>query len=556
MFISIILNVEYMDYASRKMWYLKNLLHCKENGWILITHDYIRKHFDELQDSITDRFFEQFEMRRFTLDEVKDVEQYFIPDEIFDSLESNLGTRTAMISSLCSSAYKPLDDELDKIIKSIQAKHPEEKIDGIFHCLEGYESIRKLANNTQCPLISYSFAAFRKPHGYRQTLYQSSLNGHYWDADSCRNRYKKFIAEECCDVPVLSNKEIIALIGKERTLPLISLMAKEPKFEMGICCECYSLVPKVFQDTSFVDDDIFYECKTLYKPEQIKVRSHAAHLNDIQVNREEVHNDPASTILSCRRSTAVQSQIILKVLLWGRTAVMRKKTLPFAFMCTKDYKDVMIADIKELNYFIFGFLIPSNLMFSDEYWRWRMTNPSENEIYKKHLTYICDILSVDYNRLWALPEAERFKYILTTRGCDRQLLIQLCEEGFPYEIDWNVPYSRFDVKTKNGKKSYWRLDKKNEDGSLTTCLEIDASDIESIDFFPLDDMAGFTKIENVFINFQEQNMMTSQEYQYMPKVSGHYVFKVPNDIVGCLIISCTWRHKNVFDYLNKKTNDQ
>ena len=37
MFISIVLNTEYMDIASRSKWYLKNLLHCKENGWILVS---------------------------------------------------------------------------------------------------------------------------------------------------------------------------------------------------------------------------------------------------------------------------------------------------------------------------------------------------------------------------------------------------------------------------------------------------------------------------------------------------------------------------------------
>ncbi len=84
MFVTVIFNVEYIDITSRKMWYLKNLLHCKDNGWIMITHDYIRKHFEELQDSIRDRFIDQFEMRRFTLEEVKDVEQYFLSDDIFD----------------------------------------------------------------------------------------------------------------------------------------------------------------------------------------------------------------------------------------------------------------------------------------------------------------------------------------------------------------------------------------------------------------------------------------------------------------------------------------
>ena len=161
MFVTVIFNVEYMDITSRKMWYLKNLLHCKDNGWIMITHDYIRKHFEELQDSITDRFIDQFEMRRFTFEEVKDVEQYFVSDEIFDGLEKEKGSRTEMLFDLISHPNEELDASLHEIFNQIRQRHPNEKIEGIFHCLEGYESLRKISEEIGCPLINYSFSAFR-----------------------------------------------------------------------------------------------------------------------------------------------------------------------------------------------------------------------------------------------------------------------------------------------------------------------------------------------------------------------------------------------------------
>ena len=546
MFISIVLDVEYMGMPSRKMWYLKNLLHCKENGWILITHDYIRKHFDELQESVNDRFFEQFEMRKFTIDDVKDVEQYYIPDAIFEDKEKSFGSRTEMLSSLYNHNDPILDTCLNDIIGQIKQRHPNEPIEGVFNMLESYESIRTFAKNLNSQLINYSFAAFRKPHGYRQTLYQISTNGYYWGDEDAKRRYAKFL-EEDAELPIFSNAEIIAIIGKERTLPEIKLIEANPKYEIGVCCECFSMVPQVFETTHYTDDDIFYECKKLYTTDQFKVRSHAAHLNDIQVDRSEVHNDPASTILSCKRVTAVQSQIILKALLWKRPAIMRKESLAFSFMCSKDYTSLETADIKALNYFIFGFLIPSELMFSADYWKWRNTNPSEYKIYQRHLTFLFNTLCIPKEVLSMPADKNRLSELLKSRNCDEQLISELVENAEIPSVNWDVATSRFDVVCPKGKKSYWRLDTLNIDGSLTTTLKLNTPGTTTIEFYPLDDVAGFASLQTVELNGLVRNF--DEDYKFMAKTTGKFTFEVdPSDDI--LNVKCTWNYRKINEQLN------
>lgn len=551
MFVSVVFNVEYMDITSRKMWYLKNLLHCKDNGWILITHDYIRKHFEELQDSITDRFIDQFEMRRFTLDEVKDVEQYFVPDEIFDALEKEKGSRTEMLFDLNTQPNQKLNDCLEQIFAQIEQRHPNEKIEGIFHCLEGFESLRSIAEKLHCPLINYSFSAFRKVHGYRQTLYTANLHTYFWDGNECAERYRRYTMENNFSIPVFTNKELIAMIGKEHTLPLIQLMGSKPKYEMGICCECFSLMPPVFKNKRYVDDDIFYECKQLYGSDNLKVRSHAAHLNDIQVDRNEVHNDPVSTILSCKRLTAVQSQILLKVLLWGRTTVTKTNCLAFSYLCEDNYSSDNIASIHGLNYFIFGHLIPSDLMFSDEYWKWRLTNPSETEIYWRHLDFLFNALGIDKARALSLDGKDRFKYLLEARECDKELINILLGDEVINNINWDVASSQFDIVSPNRTKSYWRIDTENEDGSLTSKLSVEAEGAIAVKFYPLYDVAGFAKLNEVMINGKEieldHNMST---FKYMPKNKGCFEFPISNQNDSQLVIECNWVYKKVNDYLS------
>ena len=550
MFVSVIFNVEYMDITSRKMWYLKNLFHCKENGWALVTHEFLYNHFEELQDSITDRFFDQFEMRRFSLDEVKDVEQYFVPDEIFDGLEKEDGSRTEMLFDLNKNPNPDLEHYLQLIFTRIQERHPDEKIDGIFHCLESFESLRRIANLLQCPLINYSFSAFRKVHGYRQTLYFAN-NGFFWNAKECKNRFELFIDEKDSALPIFTNEELIAIIGKEHTLPLIQLINSQPKYEMGICCECFSLVPSVFADKPYTDDDIFYECKKLFGSDKLKVRSHAAHLNDIQVDRNEVHNDPVSTILSCKRLTAVQSQILLKVLLWGRTTVTKTNSLPFSYLCENDYTSNKTVDILGLNYFIIGYLIPSDLMFSDEYWKWRQTNPSETEIYKRHLDFLFDALCIDKEKALQLKGKGRFRYLLESRGCDEQLIEQLLSDEIINNINWDVTSSRFDVITESGTKPYWRIDTVNEDGSLITKLSVDVKNATAVRFYPLDDVAGFAKLKIVIINGKTNAMEeVNLQFKFMPKAKGSYYLQLLEKYTGKLTVECKWEYKRIYEYLN------
>ena len=539
-----------MDIASRSKWYLKCLLHCKQNGWILITHEYMKTHIDELQKEITPSLFEAWEIQPFTYEDVQDVEQYYIPDSLFEEMERSYGSRSEMLFAINNKDDIKLHHCLDAIVNDIKKKHSDEKVDGVFNVLESFESIRLMAKSLNAPLINYSFSAIRKPHGYRQTLYHANKT-QLWNSPECETRWKTFVSEDKNGLPLFTHREMIAILGKTHTLPLIQLMNSQPKYEMGICCECNSLLPQVFSQNKYTDDDIFYECKKLYSKDKIKVRSHSLHLDDIQVDRTVVHNDPASYILSCKRLTAVQSQIILKVLLWNRVGVMKKDTLAFSFLCNKEYDSLSKANLMGLNYYFFGYLVPSGLMFSDEYWKWRQTNPSEVEIYQRHLNFLFNALGLNIEKVLSLQGKERFKYLLEARGCDKQLIDNLLSDEIINNINWDVASSQFDVVTSDGSKTYWRIDTENEDGSLTSKLVVDVKDTTSVRFYPLYDVAGFAKLRNVKINGDEVALDSSMlNFQYMPKGKGCFILSIGATKGNQLDVECNWEYMKINDYLN------
>ena len=542
MFISIVLNTEYMDVASRSKWYLKNLLHCKENGWILITHEYLWKHFEEIQQDITPRLFNDFEMRPFTADEVKDVEQYFIPDELFEKIEQQAGSRTEMLFQLSSSSNDVLEKTLQSVITKIYSKHPNEKIDGVLYSLETWESVRRVCVNNIIPLIPYSFSSIRKPHGYQQTLYHANINTYLHTSKEAERRYNHYVAASIFE-PIFSHRELIAILGKERTLPLIPLMEAKPKYEMGICTECFSIVPQFMMRDKVTDDDVRYECEKLYDKSQMTVRNHAYQIDSMQLDRSTTHNDPAAWILSCRRLAASRSQIGLKILLWNRTAIVKSDSLGFSFMCEKDYSSTRKVDLCALNFYFFCYLIPNDLMFSGEYWQWRMTNPTETEIYKRHLDFYIEKLNLPKSILTEQDEPTRFKSLLKSRGCDEELINILLEDKHDFDIDYNTASSRIMV---NG-KSYWRLNK-IENGVRHFHIEMSES-ADTIDFYPLDDVAGCARLVSVSVNGKPVDVSNFADFRYMPKVSGHYTLPFP-PTADKTIIDIAWDYQSNKEFLN------
>lgn len=541
MFISIVLNTEYWSCGLRSKWYLKNLLHCKENGWILVTHEYLWKHFEEIQKDITPRLFNDFEMRPFTAEEVNDIEQYLLSDKLFEQIEKESGSRTAALEHMVSDACPEIERVFDQIIEQIKANHPNERIEGMFNCLENFQFLRNISKKHEIPLVSYSFSAIRRPHGYRQTLYHTGMDGYLYTSAECKARYSAYLQETAEDLPVFTNEEIISIIGKDRTLPLLPLINMTPKYEMGICGESFAILPQFFNRNRYTDDDIFYECSKLYRKDQMEIRHHAAQLDLMRVSRDFVHNDPAPYILSCKRLTAVRSQIMLKVLLWKRVAVVMKDTLAFSFMCAKDYTSNQIADVKALNYYIFGFLIPSGLMFSDAYWKWRMASPTEHEIYRKHLDYILNELAIA-QEIISKKGAERIKALLESRGCDEELINILLEDKHDFDIDYNTASSRIVV---NG-KSYWRLNK-IENGVRCFHIELNES-ADNIDFYPLDDVAGCARLVSVSVNGKPVDVSNLTDFRYMPKVSGHYSLPIP-PTADKTIIDIAWDYQSNNDFL-------
>ena len=85
--------------------------------------------------------------------------------------------------------------------------------------------------------------------------------------------------------------------------------------------------------------------------------------------------------------------------MFGKTVYLLSDKMPYSFMSynslnKKNITKELIVDSLYLNFMIFAYFVPWNLMLNQEYIKWRMSNPSIIDIYKKNQDYILSSLNI------------------------------------------------------------------------------------------------------------------------------------------------------------------
>lgn len=540
MFVTIIFDTEYMGMDERHKWFLKNLYHAKKNDWLVITHEHLGKHYHEYVEKCAERFFDEFEMQRLDDAEYDKICKGFVPDEVFEEKEKELGSRTELLMYLFQERYWKLEQYLTQIIDIELGRRVNEKVEGIFNCLDCFASIKYLGDYYNCPVIPYVFSAIRKVHGYQHTLYMTSMDGILHSGDDGLKRYEKFENEKK-DNAVFSRRELLTILGKEHNIPLLKLLDSQPKYEMGVCIFPLS-VNHDFLKFKYTNDDIYYECKKIYSTEKMRTRMHPLGYDNMGVSREHLRNDPVSFILSCKRITSVQSQILLKAMLWNRTACMKGEFLQFSFLCEKDLKSTKKVDINKLNYYIWGFLVPSEMMFDVEYWRWRInTNPLEHEIFNRHLKYYLECLGIEFDVLYMQDEEKRFAYLLHKRNCDKDLIDYLLDKTVTDIINYDVLSSKLEL----GRDSVanYSINRINQyvEGKVYSKFIVECKEEANfLKFYPFVDVGGEAKID--YIKIDDVCILEKEKFSYYTKINGYEECDNIKIDLGKHIITVQWEY--------------
>lgn len=514
MILSIIFDTEYMGVSERNKWFLKSVSNARKEDTIIVTHEYMYSHLDEIVNGCEKRFYKEFEMDYVSVDEIRDMDICYIPDWIFHDFCKNNPSRSASLLNLynnrCIALEKYIVEFVDRILKA-----KGKSLSCIMNCLHTFASVKYLSEHYNVPLIPYVFSCVRKVHGYTQTLYMAHCDKDLFNSPAAKEMYKNF-NENCFDFPILSKKEVLAIVGKKHNLVLLPLLEQAGIYEMGIVGEGFHITPQIYAIEPITDDDIHYECKKHYSTDCITTRLHPIQLDQFGIGRKHMKNDPAAFVLSCKRVATVQSQMIMKAAMWNRVPCVLGNALPYAFLFSKDFTSTSPISDYDLNFILFCYFVPDSCMFSSDYWSWRATNPSLREIINRHLDTILKDLNIDKSILFS---SNRFINILKSRGCTESEIFAITNSHVD-KINYSYPSSRVDIISQSGNVySMYCLNRINEDGLLISEFKI-PKDAKLIKVIPQNDIDGFVKLYKVYLDGIERSI--DKERTYWPKGMSKY----------------------------------
>lgn len=336
-------------------------------------------------------------------EDVARLDQRLIPDTIEQSIIAQSGGVDQAWTALVHRGFPELSACVESHLTDIARQVG--PIRGLLMC-HAIPSVRDVADRLGLALIDLELAPIRRPW-YRDTLAYLQFGPHFSSGEFDR-RWADF-RRDSRPSPILTRKEILSLFLLDGDLGRLESMDRHEPYEIGV-----SLGPA---------NDI--ESRDTGSPPIAQLIASARRLvpDDAILVRPYPHTDPAVAagiavdtsghvadfVTRCRRIVSGTSNVGLEAMVWGKTSFVLGPTA-FAHFAVRsiDYLDDAVLDLARLNWIVFGFLAPYDLVLDRDYLDWRASQPSEKAIYDRHLRH--------YLTKWGLEPD-----ILSLRGEERLL---------------------------------------------------------------------------------------------------------------------------------------
>lgn len=168
-----------------------------------------------------------------------------------------------------------------------------------------------------------------------------------------------------------------------------------------------------------------------------------------------------------------------------------------------------------------GFLVPSEMMFDYAYWKWRIEkNPTEYEIYHRHLEYYLKCFGIEAKVICGSREAERFTYLLRKRNCPENLIADLLDENISENLNYDVLYSELSLGKNTMVMECFRRINSYMDGKVHSKFLVDCEETMGfLRFYPFADIGGKARINGIWID--AYCILEENQFVYYPKIDGY-----------------------------------
>lgn len=276
-----------------------------------------------------------------------------------------------------------------------------------------YKSLENVCQEKNITLILLEQTTFR-PVTYREKFGYFQFYDKY-DATKNDNDYFKFLADNKGENDYFSRQELLAMFLSKEKLRYMYHLYSLPKYEFGV-----NIGPDhdPLQEANChkKDEDILRQVNKLASKEKISLRIHPMRKNKDEYKDEYNIDSSASSlewILKNRRIVSIGSNLAFEAMLLGRTSYILGDNFPYLYggVSSLNYIDDKICDIEYLNYLIFGYYVPYQLMFDKDYIKWRLEKPSITEIYNYNLEFVLKKMNLSKD-IFKLSPNERVTKIL------------------------------------------------------------------------------------------------------------------------------------------------
>jgi hypothetical protein len=391
------------NYEHLSVFYMFASMAADKHGPI-ISHE---RYFNGLKDHNksdmgSDMYVNLSKFLEFDIKDDKDLQnigQYIISQKLEDEMINSFTSRLDAWVYILKNSYEPLENCLRDYLNKIEEDY-NEKIEAII-CFYDIYSLRKLAIERNIPVIHYEQTTFRAPI-YKKMGYFDFHDSHFYG--ELQERYNSFMKEAYKAVPLLQRKELLSILLTPEYMHYISLLDEAPQYQIGI--GLMEHVQGVYIISGLTNsDEIILDASKIFANNEILTRGRNSEGNSFQF------------IIKCRRIAAVRSNMSFEAMLLGRTACVYG-TSPYRFMGVDRITSIeeKSVPIEFLNFVVFGYYVPWKLLNDEKYIKWRLTSPSEYDIYVKHLNFWLEsnyinsnILQINIdNRLFELLRIQGF----------------------------------------------------------------------------------------------------------------------------------------------------
>ena len=359
-----------------------------KHNWPMIAHAryfYDISHLEEL--GVLENVRKLQDVYNFTIpsqEELDNISQIKIPYDLECKIIDAFPSRLDAWIHLLKYRYEPWETFIENTLDAISTSF-NEPIETII-CGCSTASLRYVAAKRNIPLIHAEMGCFRAPF-YRgmENAYFDFENPHA--EGSAERRYYAFLDEiRRIPVPILSRKEILQLFVSPEFQKDIPLMDTIPEYELCVALTAYSR-GTFLMHTHMTNIEMYTIAQKQFPPDKLLFRLHPGHpAAEVPVN----DNSPTSfhAICKSKRVAAIQSAMLFEALLVGRTAC-GYGVGPLNFMYNNGIKDTQVREIplEFLNFVVFCYFAPWPLVRDVEYIRYRLSGPSETDIYIRNYNY-------------------------------------------------------------------------------------------------------------------------------------------------------------------------